>query len=151
MKYLAMLACSGLLLVLGYLSGRMGQSQVSGWYSALQAPPGCPPGWVFGVVWSILYALLGILLVQLCWRKQWPALGFLLVNLLLNFSFTPVFFAWQNMLGGAVIVALMLLSLLMCWRKLQQRKWLQPIFVLYAAWLCYALYLSAGFYALNRS
>lgn len=149
MRALYYLLAGGLLLSLGYFSGRMGQSQVSGWYAALQKPFGCPPGWVFGVVWSMLYVLLAILLVELLRRKQRQALAYFIVNMLLNFSFTPVFFGLQNMAGGCVIVALMLVSLWLCWHKLQLRKWLAPIFVVYAAWLCYAFYLSLGYLLLN--
>ena len=66
-----------------------------------------PPGWVFGVAWTILYILLGLSLAMLLHAKgarrrgsgRWPCSR---SSWLLNFAWSPVFFALHQVELGAV-------------------------------------------------
>lgn len=71
------------------------------WYEALNKPPFAPPSNVFGIAWGILYPIIFAsfgYVFYLAATKQinWiVALPFLL-NLILNFSFSPVQFGLRN-------------------------------------------------------
>ena len=70
------------------------------WFGALRKPSFMPPGWAFGVVWPILYALLGIALAMILVEPPSPqrrfALTLFFVQLVLNFAWSPIFFAGHD-------------------------------------------------------
>lgn len=82
------------------------------WYGQLVKPSFSPPSWVFGVVWSVLYFLIGVSL-YLFWNSNVDFIqkktGFTIfgMQLLLNASFTPIFFGLKSLLGGFIICLLM--------------------------------------------
>lgn len=62
----------------------------------MKKPTWTPPAWVFGPVWSLLYILLGFASWSV-WthggtEKQKIPLGFYAATLILNLSWTPIFF-----------------------------------------------------------
>jgi len=67
------------------------------WYLAIEKRAFTPPTWVFGLVWTVLYVLIRVA-AFLVWQKGLGAasvkvaLGWFLVQLVLNASWTPVFF-----------------------------------------------------------
>ena len=76
------------------------------WYRALGKPAWTPPGALFGPVWTLLYALMGVA----AWRidraavpQRVVALQLFLVQLALNFAWTPVFFG-AHAIGAALSV-----------------------------------------------
>lgn len=78
------------------------------------------PGWVFGVVWSTLYVLLGIFMYSVLGhpaRKQ--ILPILLLNLLLNFAWSPVYSCGAGRQGrkswALLLIAFVLLTALILW------------------------------------
>lgn len=122
-----------------------------GWYAALEKPPFNPPNWIFAPVWTILYILVAVA----GWRtflrdaggtamKLWAA------QLVLNFLWSPVFFA-AHMVGAALaVVALLLVSILAfigaSWTADRPAAWM---FVPYAAWVSFATLLNASILVLN--
>src|SRR3954449_4756305 len=87
--------------LLGGLSGWLSNSGYgNGWFDALQKPSFMPPGWTFGVVWPILYAFLGVALALV--MSQPPsdrrrfALALFFIQLGLNFTWSPTFFAGHD-------------------------------------------------------
>lgn len=72
------------------------------WYDSLKHPQFSPPKWVFGPVWAALYGSMGAA-SYLVWRDSATpeqALAPLAVygsHLLLNWSWTTVFFGRHNM------------------------------------------------------
>lgn len=81
------------------------------WYKHLRKPSWTPPGWVFPVMWTSLYLLMGIA-SWLVYRKggfraQALPLGIYALQLVLNFSWTPLFFGLHRMdIAFAEILAL---------------------------------------------
>lgn len=81
------------------------------WYDALAKPSWNPPGWVFGPVWTVLYVCIGTS-AWLVWRQRdTTAVAAALVlwglQLLLNASWSPVFFGMQRLgLAFVTIVAM---------------------------------------------
>ena len=64
-----------LVLLLGFLSGRVGSNADSPWFQSLVKPDIFPPPMWFGIVWSILYVLMGIALAIVCAALKTSASG----------------------------------------------------------------------------
>ncbi len=67
-----------------------------GWYAALNKPAWNPPAWIFGPVWTALYAMMAVA-AWLVWKRggfaaHRQALTLFLIQLVLNASWTPLFF-----------------------------------------------------------
>ena len=126
----------------------------SPWYQSLARPDWTPPGWLFGPVWTALYFAMGIA-AWLVWRRAGlrgarTALILFAVQLVLNATWTPVFFGAQRLdLALVVIIALDLavLATALAFRRHDRRAaWLM---VPYLAWLLFASALNTAFMVLN--
>lgn len=133
-----------LVLLLGTISGRVaGAGYGNPWFDALIKPDIMPPGWVFGAAWTILYILLGLALAMILHARgakgRGLALALFVAQLLLNFAWSPVFFAMHEVgLALAILVAMLLLSIaatLLFARIRPAAAWLM---VPYLAWLVFA-------------
>ena len=126
------------------------------WYAKLIKPGWAPPSWVFGPVWSILYILIalsfGSVFIQF-FRGDVPwliALPFVL-NLVFNFSFTPLQFGLKNNLLASVDILLVLATLL--WGILAiwpYSQWVSLINLPYLIWVSFASVLQLTITWLNR-
>src|SRR3989339_544143 len=87
------------------------------WYSQLIKPSWSPPSWLYGPVWTVLYAIIAISFGTVIYKTftgkiSWViALPFIL-NLIFNFSFTPLQFGLKNNLLAAVDILLILSTLI---------------------------------------
>lgn len=126
------------------------------WYSQLIKPTWSPPAWVFGPVWTFLYALIAISFGKVFWmalKKQIPllvALPFIL-NLIFNFSFTPIQFGLKNNLLAAVDILLVLGTLI--WAMIAiypHSKWVAYIQIPYLLWVSFATILQLTITYLNK-
>jgi tryptophan-rich sensory protein len=149
--------CVVTVILLGSLSGILGQASDRTWYDSLIKPPGTPPGWVFGPVWTALYAMMGTALA-LVWhntsqvREQRIALRLFAIQMLLNLLWTPVFFRAQEMLLALVIIVALWVSIFLTIRAFSVvHVNAGRLMIPYLAWVSYATYLNAGFLALNQS
>ena len=139
----------------GFLAGQLSNSGYgNAWFDALAKPAAMPPGWAFGTAWSILYALLGIVLAILLAaprsRARSTALALFLVQLGLNFCWSPIFFgAHQVELGLATIVAILLISLAATRGIAEISRPAGWLMVPYLAWLGFAAYLNFEIWRLN--
>lgn len=88
---------------------------VDGWYATAQKAAWSPPNWLFGPVWTVLYTLMAVA-AWLVWRRRGQAgsasrgmarsaLLIYAAQLLLNFLWTPVFFALYPTIGGTALWA----------------------------------------------
>lgn len=144
-----------LVLLLGILSGRASDSGYGNpWFDALVKPAAMPPGWVFGVAWTLLYILLGLALAMILHargaRGRPLAVGLFLAQLLLNYSWSPLFFAMHRV-GDAlvVIVAMLALSIAVTFLFARIRKKAAWLMVPYMVWLGYAAMLNYRIAELN--
>ena len=144
-----------LILLLGTLSGRAANSGYeNGWFAALAKPDAMPPGAVFGIAWTILYILLGLSLAIILHargaRGRGLALSLFAAQLLLNYSWSPIFFALHQVRTAlVVIVAMIVLSVVTAWLFAKIRKAAALLMLPYLAWLCFAAYLNYQIIALN--
>ncbi|MEM9358053.1 MAG: TspO/MBR family protein [Pseudomonadota bacterium] len=141
--FLALVMGGGL--TIGYLT-RPGE-----WYLQLAKPSFNPPGWIFGPVWTVLYVMIAVAGWRL-WYAAEAGLARVLwwLQLVLNFSWSPAFFA-VNQIGAALAIIVVLLitivSLIaLTWR---QDRTTALLLVPNAAWVAFATALNTAIFQLN--
>lgn len=121
------------------------------WYGQLVKPDFNPPNWLFAPVWTALYILIAIA-GWLVWREDARSIAMRLwgSQLVLNFLWSPIFFAAHE-IGLGLIVILLLLATILAFIAAAGRR--HPaaarLFIPYAAWVAFASTLNAAIYALN--
>ena len=142
-------------LLLGTLSGALsGAGNSNAWFASLNKPPVMPPGWAFGAAWSILYILLGLSLAMVLHARgakdRKRALRLFAVQLVLNFAWSPVFFAFHKVAPALSIIAAMIVvtvaMVFVIWRiRVLAALLLYP----YLGWLIFAGALNYQILTLN--
>ena len=113
------------------------------WYKKLKKAPWTPPSKVFGIVWSILYILLFISFF-LVWndKKCFPycnALTFFLIQLVLNLSWTTIFFKFKKPIIALVSIILIILFTLLTFKLfIKINKTAAYLLIPYISWLLLA-------------
>lgn len=148
---MALVGFIGLALLVGVAGGAASSAGGRGWYLSLIRPPGTPPDWVFAPVWTALYVLMGIAAWRVWRRGARPALQLWGWQLALNAIWSPVFFRLHNPAAAlAVILPLLALIGLTTRAFVRQERLAGALLLPYLGWVCYATYLNAGFWWLNR-
>jgi tryptophan-rich sensory protein len=139
-------------LLLGSLIGNIGRPDK--WYNnKLKKPELNPPNYIFPIVWTILYLMIGIsyylALSNTNDIKNWilPIL-----HLLLNFSYSPMFFYFRELLLSSILTTLILITGLMIiyqFSILDKSLISTYLLIPYIIWLCFANYLSWSIYLIN--
>ena len=84
---------------------------MNNWYSTLKKAPWTPPNYVFGIIWPILYLLMGIsFLIVILDKKCYPycaPITYFLVQLVLNLSWTTIFFRLKQPLIALIDMIIM--------------------------------------------
>lgn len=125
-------------------------------YKELLKPVWAPPSYLFGPVWTFLYILIaysfGTVFYKLA-TKQIPfvvALPFIL-NLIVNFAFTPIQFGLRNNILASIDILLVLVTLV--WAMIAifpYARWIAYIQVPYLLWVSFATVLQLTITYLNR-
>ncbi len=143
-------------LVICQLPGLVGASTVPAnmeWYRSLVKPPLTPPDAVFMPVWELLYLLLGVsafLALQHKTKHSTRATALLLMQLVLNAMWTPVFFGLHHLAGACILILIMLVEGAFLHRAFKRQEKLAAWLLWpYWMWLCFATYLTAGCWLLN--
>ncbi|MFH1286397.1 MAG: TspO/MBR family protein [Candidatus Magasanikbacteria bacterium] len=126
------------------------------WYSQLVKPPWSPPSWLFGPVWTFLYILIAISFGNVFWmfvKKQIPFLILLpfILNLIFNFSFTPLQFGLKNNILAVIDILLVLGTLI--WAMIvifPHAQWITYIQIPYLLWVSFAAVLQLTITILNK-
>lgn len=126
------------------------------WYAALQKPPWTPPPWIFGPVWGLLYAMIAAA-GFLAWRSARSrraatlVLSAWIVQLILNASWSPIFFGLQRPLLALADITILLFAIVACIPIFARSSRTAAIlFAPYAAWVAFAAALNASLWQLNR-
>lgn len=138
--------------------GSLASAEVkSSWYEGLDLPAIQPPGQVFGIVWTMLYTDIAVASAvaidrlepdQQAVRRFQTALG---VNLVLNASWSWVFFKAHRLLPAVVVAgALAASSTDLARRAGRAEPGAGIALVPYAAWCTFATVLSAVIWRRNR-
>ena len=141
--------------LLGGLSGWLSQSGYGNpWFDALTKPSFMPPGYLFGIVWPILYALLGVALAMILAappsQRRTVALSLFFIQLVLNFAWSPIFFAGHDIgLAKIVIFVMAALAAAAAGQFLRIKRAAGWLMAPYLAWLVFAATLNAAIEQLN--
>lgn len=142
-------------IVVGDVVGVLSQSGFrNSWFAALNKPFFMPPGWTFGVVWNLLYALMGISLAMVLALPPSPrrklALILFFAQLVLNYAWSPIFFAGHDIALAKVVIFLMaILAAAAAGQFLRLTKTAGLLLIPYLAWLIFAAVLNSTIEALN--
>lgn len=146
-NYLSLIIWIIALIAIGGVIGSLTKPEISSWYSALHRSPLTPPNYVFPVAWTILYGIIGAC-GGLIWRepsfRELSVIKTLYVTqLILNWSWTPLFFHYH--LTGLSLVILVVMDILVCaliclaYRKM---KAVSLLMIPYLSWIIFATYLN---------
>ena len=125
----------------------------SSWYGALIKPAINPPDWIFGPVWTVLYILMGIalfLVIESESSYRAMALKLFWVQLVLNVTWTFMFFGFESPLLGLInIVALWILIIATIFYFFAISKTAGWLLVPYIVWVSFAMFLNFSIWSLN--
>ena len=124
------------------------------WYHALVKPALTPPDAWFGIVWTVLYVMMALalvmILVKLSGKERVYAAALFLIQLGLNFSWSPLFFGAQNIAGALALIIVLWVSLsATVWCFFKYYKPAGWMMVPYWIWTSFAVYLNWGIWRLN--
>jgi benzodiazapine receptor len=113
-----------------------------------------PPNWAFGLVWPLLYLLLGLALAIILnargARGRGLAVTLFLVQFLCNLAWSPLFFAWHQVMLAVFLILIILLlataTTLLFGRIRPLAGWLM---LPYLCWLGFAAGLAYDVHRLN--
>ena len=139
-------------LLLGSLIGNIGRPDK--WYNnKLKKPDLNPPNYIFPIVWTILYLMIGIsYFLALSKTKDIKNWILPILHLLLNFSYSPMFFYFRELLLSSILTTLILITGLMIiyqFSILDKSLISTYLLIPYIIWLCFANYLSWSIYFIN--
>ena len=144
-----------LVVLVGFLSGQLsGSGSDSLWFQSLEKPAIYPPPMWFGIVWTILYILMGLALAMVCaaWgaRARGIAIAAFAVQLVVNLTWSPVFFALHDIRAALIVIAvldvLVIITIVLFWRV---RKLAAVLLWPYLAWIAFATVLNWQFLEAN--
>ncbi|MEO6850668.1 MAG: TspO/MBR family protein [Mucilaginibacter sp.] len=143
-------------LAIGFGASLFTRPEIVGWFSKLNKPSFNPPNWLFAPVWTILYILIGVA-AYLVWMKvkntstYKTATLIYVIQLMLNFSWSIVFFGMHHILGALVVIVLLwmtiILNMVYFSRFSKPAAWL---LLPYLLWVSFATALNLGILLLNR-
>ncbi len=133
--------------LLGYFIGRMTQVNIATWYQTLNKSALNPPDFIFPIVWGILYIMIALAGWWLWQHLNKPganvALFFYVIQVLMNWTWTPIFFEFHLIQLGfywiIAIIVLTLITILLSWNKF---KFAALILIPYWFWLLFVSYLN---------
>ena len=117
-----------ILLVVG-IGWAIGTANLPGaWYAGLQKPPFDPPNWVFAPTWTVLYVMIAVA----GWRTYLQddatslPMQLSLVQMILNFVWSPVFFTLHHIAFAlAIILTLFAVIVGFIWVQWRENCFLQ--------------------------
>ena len=141
-------------LLLGFVSGRLGGDASDPWFIALEKPAIFPPPAAFGIVWPILYTLMGLAAAMVCaaWgsRYRLPAILAFALQLVVNLAWSPVFFGEHEITLGLYIILVLdvavLVTIVLFWKV---RRAAALLLVPYLGWILFATVLNYELLRLN--
>lgn len=154
-KWLLLLICIAIPLASGLLTGLATTDSISMWYSTIQKPSFNPPNYLFGPVWTVLYILMGISLYMILQTPKSDmrskSIVLFAIQLILNLSWSFIFFIAQSPLAALIIIALLWIAIVMMmiyFHKITPKaSYLQ---IPYLLWVSFATVLNAAIWYLNK-
>ncbi|MGA3012513.1 MAG: TspO/MBR family protein [Bacteroidales bacterium] len=141
-------------LVIGAVAGIFTTREIPEWYATLNRPGISPPNWIFGPVWTILYILMGfsfyLIWIQPAGNLRTLAIVIYLLQLLLNFSWSFLFFYFKRIGFSLIeIIFLWLSILIMLFFFYRVKPAAAYLNIPYFLWVSFASVLNASYFSLN--
>ncbi|CAF0902279.1 unnamed protein product [Adineta ricciae] len=138
----------------GILGGLATATQIKTWYEKLLKPSWRPPNAVFGPAWTILYLFMGIASYLVARDGQGSvrtlALTFYFIQLILNWSWAPVFFVFHQLGAAVVIILVLFINIFICVLQFWHiNSYAGMLMVPYLIWVGYASALTIAIWQLN--
>jgi len=141
-------------LVIGAVAGIFTTREIPAWYATLNRPAISPPNWIFGPVWTILYVLMGFSF-YLVWMEpagnlRTLAIAIYLLQLVLNFTWSFLFFYFKRIGFSLIeIIFLWLSILIMLFFFYRVKPAAAYLNIPYFLWVSFASLLNASYFSLN--
>lgn len=141
-------------LAVGGLSALLSGKGSSTLYESVKTPPLSPPAAVFPIVWTALYILMGVsaaVVYEKCGDNVASALKLYILSLAVNFSWTLVFFNARAFFPALMLIAALIalvIATVAGYAKFDRTA--AALQIPYLLWVCFAAYLNAGIWLLNR-
>ena len=146
-NYLSLIIWTLGLIGIGSVIGSLIKPEISIWYSTLHRSTLTPPNYVFPVAWTILYGIIGT-----CGFLIWRSQGFsklsviktlYVIQLILNWSWTPLFFHYHlTRFSLVILVAMDILVCTLIWLAYQKMRAVSLLMIPYLSWILFASYLN---------
>jgi len=143
------------IVLLGSASGWLSNSGYGNdWFDNLVKPIFMPPGYAFGIVWPILYVLLGLALAMILAEppsdRRRMGLVLFFIQLVLNFAWSPIFFAGHDISLAKIVIFLMAaIAAGAAGQFFRIRKAAGLMMIPYLCWLIFAATLNSTIENLN--
>lgn len=139
--------------LVGFIAGQLQSDSIENWYPYLNKPSVTPPNIAFPIAWNILYLCMGVSIGFIILQKgrlRNFLVGLFVVQLLLNFGWSFLFFYLQNPLLGLIdIILLDFLIITYAFKAYPLSKISSFLFIPYALWVTFAAYLNLYIYLYN--
>lgn len=153
-NWITLVACVAGPLITGAVAGIITAQNITSWYSHLHKPSFNPPNYLFGPVWTLLYVLMGISFYMILQTpkssERKKAIVVFVVQWILNFIWSFLFFQFHWILGALVEIILLWISIIL---MIILFKNIKPVAgylqVPYLLWVSFATVLTASIYYLN--
>lgn len=124
------------------------------WYQEMEKPAWNPPGWIFGPVWTSLYLMMAIA----AWRvwqnggftQQGPSLKLFLIHLVVNASWSPIFFGLKRpdfAFGIILILWILIVATVRSFSRVDKTS--SILLIPYLLWVSFASFLNFTLWRLN--
>jgi len=143
--------CIVLCLLAGIIGSLFTITGLGSWYMNLVKPSFNPPNWIFGPVWTILYILMGISLYLALKNGASRTAKILFASqLMLNLSWTMLFFGLKSPVLGLVCIIFLWLAILFTIKEFHKSSAMSAyLLVPYILWVSFASLLNYAIYILN--
>jgi benzodiazapine receptor len=131
---------------IGFCLGQITKTNMD-WYNSIVKSSFTPPGFVFSITWTVLYIILALVGKSLWDKKQEnqikPILTLFIIQMILNWIWTPIFFAMHMTGLSSLIILIMLIIngyiMIKSWSKYPRITY---AIIPYFLWLNFATYLN---------
>lgn len=122
------------------------------WYSLLTKPSFNPPDWIFAPVWTTLYLMMTFS-IWIFWhskKKEIQTVYIYFIHIVVNTTWTIVFFLLHNLVLAAVILTLLIMMIIVMIYRFKSVNLISAYLMFpYLLWCLYALILNISLINLN--
>ena len=155
MNILKLVISVGICFLVAFIGSALTLPSIPAWYSMLNKPIFSPPNWIFGPVWTILYFLMGLSL-YIIWNKNLKnknkdqAIKIFILQLILNLSWSFVFFSLHQPLLALITIIILWFFILMTIKYFYKiSKLAAYLLIPYILWVSFASLLNLFIVGLN--